>query len=247
MNPTVRSTNSPGRTTRPSAPVYRHPPQPRRQPQPPSDDEDDDEEDSDDDELGRPGSSGSDASSNVTTVSAAPITPINTHAPAAGYFSPQMRSASTTTSPQHAARAMPQDSGRRPSGRGPSIELPRHRSRHHSQGFFEPSLPTASSDQMPAVSASRIAAQAAMQQMKRPQNVVPTFDDGASRVSRRSGSASPPLMPPPLRINQPSPPPPPPISTQCGHDGSECGIPAGRSPNIGHTIAREAEEEKAFL
>ncbi|OOQ87654.1 protein HbrB [Penicillium brasilianum] len=210
MNP-VRNTNSPGRSTRPPAPVYRHPPPQSRRP-PPSDDEDDDDDDSDDDELGRPGSSGSDASSNVTTVSAAPITPINTHPPTAGYFSPQLRSASTTTSPQHAARAMPQDTSgsRRPSGRGPSIELPRHRSRHHSQGFFEPTLPTASSDQLPPVSASRIAAQAAMQQMKRPQNGANTFDDSASRVSRRSGSASPPLMPPPLRINQPSPSLPPP-------------------------------------
>ncbi|OKO89639.1 Target of rapamycin complex 2 subunit bit61 [Penicillium subrubescens] len=247
MNPTVRSTNSPGRTTRPSAPVYRHPPpQPRPRPQPPSDDEDDDDEDSDDDELGRPGSSGSDASSNITTVSAAPITPINTHAPAAGYFSPQMRSASTTTSPQHAARAMPQDSGRQPSGRGPSIELPRHRSRHHSQGFFEPSLPTASSDQMPAVSASRIAAQAAMQQMKRPQNVVPTFDDGASRVSRRSGSASPPLMPPPLRINQPSPSLPPPSAPSVATTAANVVFPRAGAPTLDTQLPEKQKKKKLF-
>ncbi|KAJ6021563.1 hypothetical protein N7540_007067 [Penicillium herquei] len=182
MNPAFRSPNSPGRTRQVPAPIHRHPP-------PVSDDDDDD---SDDDELTRPGSSGSDASSNVTTVSAAPITPINP--PPGGYFSPH-RSASATTSPQRAAR-MPQE--RRPSGRGPSTELPRHRFRHHSQGFFEPSLPTASSDQMPQVSASRIAAQTAMQQIKRPEE------------TRRSGSASPtqqppPLMPAPLRINQPPP------------------------------------------
>lgn len=246
MNPTVRSTNPPGRATRPPAPVYRHPPQ--RRPQPPSDDEDDDELDSDDDELARPGSSGSDASSNVTTVSAAPITPINTHAPAAGYFSPQMRSASATTSPQHAARAMPQDasSGRRPSGRGPSIELPRHRSRHHSQGFFEPSLPTASSEQMPPVSASRIAAQAAMQQMKRPQTQVPTFDDNASRVSRRSGSASPPLMPPPLRINQPSPSLPPPTAPNAATTAANVVFPrAGASP-LDTQLPEKQKKKKLF-
>ncbi|KAJ5693416.1 hypothetical protein N7462_002839 [Penicillium macrosclerotiorum] len=212
MNPSFRSPNSqsPGRSTR-APPVYR-PPQP-----PPVSDEDEDEdedEDTDDDELARPGSSGSDASSNVTTVSAAPITPINTQPPAAGYFSPHPRSASATTSPQHAARPMPPDAsgGRRPSGRGPSLELQRHRSRHHSQGFFEPSLPTASSDQMPQISASRIAAQAAMQQTKRSQTIMTSLDDGASRTSRRSGSISPPLMPPPLRVNQPSPSLPPPTA-----------------------------------
>lgn len=247
MNP-VRSTNSPGRATRPSASVYRHPPQPQQR-QPFSDDEDDDdEEDSDDDELGRPGSSGSDASSNITTVSAAPITPINTHPPAAGYFSPQMRSASATTSPQHAARAMPQDvsGGRRPSGRGPSIELPRHRSRHHSQGFFEPTLPTASSDQMPTVSASRIAAQAAMQQMKRPQNVVNTFDDNASRGSRRSGSASPTLMPPPLRINQSSPSLPPPSAPNVATTAANVVFPrAGASP-IDTQLPEKQKKKKLF-
>ncbi|KAF3482695.1 HbrB [Arthroderma uncinatum] len=42
------------------------------------------------------------------------------------------------------------------------------RSRHHSQGFFEPSLPTASQNSA-AVSASRIAAQAAMQHQAAPQ------------------------------------------------------------------------------
>ncbi|KAJ6179038.1 hypothetical protein N7519_009499 [Penicillium mononematosum] len=103
---------------------------------------------------------------------------------------------------------MPNPSGRRPSGRGPSVELPRHRSRHHSQGFFEPSLPTASSDQVPTVSASRIAAQAAMQQTKKQQNVITPVEDGSR--PRRSGSSSPPLMPAPLRVNQPSPQPPPP-------------------------------------
>lgn len=116
------------------------------------------------------------------------------------------------------------DTSRRPSGRGPSSEMQRHRSRHHSQGFFEPSLPTASAEQMPQVSASRIAAQAAMQQQqqhlllqqqqqlqqqaRRPQPAVSPMEDSSPR---RSGSASPPLVPAPLRINQPSPslPPPP--------------------------------------
>ena len=187
MNPSRYS--SPGRSQRAPAPSYRYP-----NPQSVSDDDD-----SDDDELARPGSSGSDASSNVTTVSAAPITPINAQPQpfGAGYFSPHPRSTSATTSPQHAGRPMPDS--RRPSGRAPSSEMSRHRSRHHSQGFFEPSLPTASSEQVPNVaSASRIAAQTAMQQIKRADETL------------RSGSASPPpmpppLVPPPLRLNQPSP------------------------------------------
>lgn len=187
---------SPPRAQRPPVPVpvpvHRHPRRPA-----PSDDEDKDEHDSDDDQLVRPGSSGSDASSNVTTVSAAPITPTNALPSGGVYFSSQTRSASATTSPQRAAGyPMPPDT-RRPSGRGPPTELPRHRPRHHSQGFFEPSLPTASSDQAPQVSASRIAAQAAMQQIKRADDI------------RRSGSISPPpphpALIPPRRVNQAPP------------------------------------------
>ncbi|KAJ5963222.1 uncharacterized protein N7479_003098 [Penicillium vulpinum] len=190
MNPTFRSPNSPERQV-PPAPRY---------PRSPSDDEV--EDDSDEDELVRPGSSDSDASSNVTTVSAAPITPINTQLPPGSYFPPQPRSA---TSPH---RPMPNPTGRKPSSRGPSLELPRHRSRHHSQGFFEPSLPTTSSDQVPTVSASRIAAQAAMQQTKR-QNAITQIEDGSRPRRSGSGSVSPPPVPAPLRVNQPSPQPPP--------------------------------------
>ncbi|KAJ6161052.1 hypothetical protein N7470_004448 [Penicillium chermesinum] len=164
MNPSRRSI-SPGRSHRAPVPNHRHP-------NPPSDDDSDDE-------FARPGSSGSDASSNVTTVSAAPITPVTGQPFSAGYFSPNSRLPPAIWP-------------------GPSSEMSRHRSRHHSQGFFEPSLPTASSEQVPSVSASRIAAQTAMQQIKRADETL------------RSGSASPPpppppLVPPPLRLNQPSP------------------------------------------
>ena len=219
MSSSLRSPASPGRPQR-APPVY-------RRPHPPSDDEDE-EDDTDEDELRRPGSSGSDASSNVTTVSAAPITPVTTQPPAGGYFSPHPRSTSATTSPQHAARNMPDSSSRRPSGRGPSSELQRHRSRHHSQGFFEPSLPTASSDQMPVVSASRIAAQAAMQQNRRSPNV-PSPREGHSRA----GSTSPPLMPQPLRINQqPSPSLPPPAVPNVATTAANVVFPrAGQHPS----------------
>ncbi|CDM28208.1 HbrB-like [Penicillium roqueforti FM164] len=48
-----------------------------------------------------------------------------------------------------------------------------------------------------------------MQQTKRQQNVMPPIEDGSR--PRRSGSGSPPLIPAPLRVNQPSPQPPPPL------------------------------------
>ncbi|KAJ5144224.1 uncharacterized protein N7515_003011 [Penicillium bovifimosum] len=223
MNPTFRSPNSPGRQRAPA-------PSPRY-PRPPSDDEDE-EDDSDEDDLGRPGSSGSDASSNVTTVSAAPITPINTQLPAGSYFPPQPRSA---TSPHH---PMPNPTGRRPSGRGPSVELPRLRSRHHSQGFFEPTLPTASTDQVSTVSASRIAAQAAMQQTKRQPNVHSPMEDGSR--PRRSGSASPPLMPAPLRVNQPSPQPPQPAPGSVATTAANVVFPRAGA----HPVEQHPEKQK---
>lgn len=80
--------------------------------------------------------------------------------------------------------------------------MTKHRSRHHSQGFFEPSLPTASGSDS---TISRIAAQTAMQQLqqgnptpqplKRPQTIIYSPDDGSKT---RGGSISPPpLLPPP--------------------------------------------------
>lgn len=93
-------------------------------------------------------------------------------------------------------------SARKGSGRGaPSDVQQRHRSRHHSQGFFEPSLPTATSSEA-NLSTSRIAAQAAMQHQqsssqylpKRPQ-IVSRASEELSRTRRDSGEA-PPLPPP---------------------------------------------------
>ncbi|KAM5467065.1 hypothetical protein MauCBS54593_005685 [Microsporum audouinii] len=78
------------------------------------------------------------------------------------------------------------------------------RSRHHSQGFFEPSLPTAS--QNSAVSASRIAAQAAMQHQteqqqqqqhirNRSQTIPPQQESG---IAARRGARE---SPPPIQVN----------------------------------------------
>ncbi|KAH8423714.1 uncharacterized protein LDX57_001470 [Aspergillus melleus] len=184
-----------------------------------------------DDELVRPGSSGSDASSitsSVTTVSAMPA-PLNVHHPS-GASSPRpprtssipnSASASTTNLGRPSASFMPQNepTSRKPSSRALPPELQRHRSRHHSQGFFEPSLPTASTPES-TLSASRIAAQAAMSQQqmaaaaaaqqqqqqhppKRPPHVVFPHTDDPSR-HRRTGSLSPP---PPLPLSQSLAPP----------------------------------------
>ncbi|KAI9741189.1 MAG: hypothetical protein M1834_002902 [Cirrosporium novae-zelandiae] len=81
----------------------------------------------------------------------------------------------------------------------PSIELQRHRPRQHSQGFFEPSLPSASltdHNHMGALSASQIAAQAAMQHhpslqhMRKRSQTVPNPSDPLEPSNSRSVSTS---------------------------------------------------------
>ncbi|KAJ5661473.1 uncharacterized protein N7477_009089 [Penicillium maclennaniae] len=227
MSNNMRSPASPGRPRR--LPVYRHA-------HPPSDEEEDS-----DDELHRPGSSGSDASSNVTTVSAAPITPVTTLPPAAGYFPPihaphrSLRRLNTRLALCQTPADVDLLVG------SPSIELQRHRSRHHSQGFFEPSLPTASSE-MPAVSASRIAAQAAMQQNRRSPNVL-SPREGRSRA----GSASPPLIPPPLRINQqPSPSLPPPTAPSVATTAANVVFPRAGQPLPEQPPEKQKKKNKLF-
>lgn len=172
-----------------------------------------------DDELERPGSSGSDASSvasNVTTVSAIQNS-LNDFGAAPGTSSPRIPRTSsiaavgingsgTTDNNSRrpsASSLMPQHemTSRKTSGRVVPPDLSRHRPRHHSQGFFEPSLPTASLSDV-TLSASRIAAQTAMQQQsstvqqppKRLPGNIQAPDDGVK--ARRGGSISPPLPPP---------------------------------------------------
>ncbi|EAW11987.1 uncharacterized protein ACLA_007460 [Aspergillus clavatus NRRL 1] len=175
-----------------------------------------------DDELGRPGSSGSDASSiysNVTTVSAVQNSLTENSAVAPGTSSPRFPRTSSTATPSINGSASPGNISRRPSasslmpqnemssrkvsGRVVPPELVRHRSRHHSQGFFEPSLPTASLADV-TLSASRIAAQTAMQQQTSgaqhpPKRIPPSAQSGddGGRL-RMGGSASPPLPPTPV-------------------------------------------------
>ncbi|KAL2867181.1 putative vacuolar morphogenesis protein AvaB [Aspergillus lucknowensis] len=165
-----------------------------------------------DDELDRPGSSGSDASSvisNATAVSAFQTTADNlrTSSPRAAVRTPPALNNGTSglVIPPRRSQAsfMPHHdpSGRRPSGRALPPDLHK-RSRHHSQGFFEPSLPTASSSEA-TLSASRIAAQAAMlsqQQSTAQSSKRPIHGHGSD-----DGSASPPPPPPALSQLPPRP------------------------------------------
>ncbi|PYI08134.1 HbrB-like protein [Aspergillus sclerotiicarbonarius CBS 121057] len=178
-----------------------------------------------DDAYARPASSGSDASSitsNVTAISPRqsafnPSTVSLTSSPrpprTSSITANTTAAPSTTSTTSSTVRSpvsfMPHSEilSRKPSGRGGPPELQR-RSRHHSQGFFEPSLPTASSEA--TISASRIAAQAAMLQQqqtatqnppKRPPTVRGVSEDGSR--SRRGGSASPPPPPPPAPLFAP--------------------------------------------
>ncbi|GAQ05841.1 hypothetical protein ALT_3162 [Aspergillus lentulus] len=162
-----------------------------------------------DDELERPGSSGSDASSvasNVTTVSAIQSS-LNDFGAAPDASSPRIPRTSSTNgsgatddNPRRpsASSLMPQNemTSRKTSGRVVPPDLSRHRPRHHSQGFFEPSLPTASLSDV-TLSASRIAAQTAMQQQsstaQHPPKRLPTNIQGPDG---RGGSISPPPPPP---------------------------------------------------
>ncbi|KAI9839504.1 MAG: hypothetical protein M1819_002129 [Sarea resinae] len=84
-------------------------------------------------------------------------------------------------------------------------DLAGHRSRHHSQGFFEPSLPTTSANhpQMAPLTASQIAAQAAMQHQassqhlrKSSQSSVRPQSPKESSVSRQKPPQSPPQVSP---------------------------------------------------
>lgn len=166
--------------------------------------------------IDRPGSSDSDASSvssRVTTLnrpkgplrSLNPSTPSSPHPPRSSSIggingSANLSNVSLPTNTHarqpngsHSPLKTPNDPVlRKQSPRAPPPELQRHRPRQHSQGFFEPSLPTASlSDHtMTALSASQIAAQAAMQStqqyhVRHRSQTVPIEDGPRSRKGSR--------------------------------------------------------------
>ncbi|KAL1961928.1 hypothetical protein VTN77DRAFT_757 [Rasamsonia byssochlamydoides] len=165
----------------------------------------------------RPASSDSDASSvssNVTTLSRPKGTGYGVNAqPTASPHPPRTSSITSTNStvsvstrPSAAPlRAQNDPQGQRSS---PRAAPPGHRPRQHSQGFFEPSLPTATnSDHNSAMSnltASQIAAQAAMQQqsaqhLRHRSQTIPNFNDEGSK--NRKGSQD---SPPPAQLTTPS-------------------------------------------
>ncbi|EED15574.1 conserved hypothetical protein [Talaromyces stipitatus ATCC 10500] len=159
---------------------------------------------------GRPGSSDSDASSSssrVTTLNRpkGPLRSLNTpsspHPPRTSSIG-IINASANSSNPRPTVGANsplrpPNDPiSRKPSPRAPLPELQRHRPRQHSQGFFEPSLPTASlaDHTMTALTASQIAAQAAMQstqqQHVRHRSQTVPIEDGLK--TRKGGRESPP-------------------------------------------------------
>jgi len=143
-------------------------------------------------ESHRPGSSGSDtsASSNLSVLKRPPYhqqLPI---------FSSHNNSSNVSLPVYNrpSAQYMPQDGARKGSPLGPPPEHRKHRPRQHSQGFFEPSMPSASLASQSALpdhaglTASQIAAQAAMQHL-----------NAASHTRRRSQT-----VPFPQEQNQPN-------------------------------------------
>ena len=157
----------------------------------------------------RPGSSDSDTSagSNGTTLSIAKRSPYNAQLPT--FTNLERGNSSNTSLPNYtrpSAQYMPQgDSGstaRRSSPLAPSAEFQKHRPRQHSQGFFEPSLPSASlSDHshMPGLTASQIAAQAAFQHqnaahIRRRSQTVPETQVEAGQGRRTSKGSITPLQ-----------------------------------------------------
>lgn len=132
-------------------------------------------------QLQRAESSTSDSSgsSQVTALSAGQRSPYAPQQPASRPALGQAPSSSTsTTSLQSFSRSMlPPTPTELPSRKNSPLALPdvqRHRPRQHSQGFFEPSLPTASLSDHSALAnltASQIAAQAAMQQQAAAQHI----------------------------------------------------------------------------
>lgn len=152
----------------------------------------------------RPGSSGSDtsASSNLSVVKRSPynqqLPTFSSHvnhnnAPLAGH-------------PRPSAPYMPRDDQGKPTlGGPPPPELQKHRPRQHSQGYFEPSMPSASLASqsnlhdhaaMSGLTPSQIAAQAAMQHLnatnhnRKRSQTVPFPQEQTQQESRRSSRGS---------------------------------------------------------
>ncbi|KAL9115141.1 MAG: hypothetical protein Q9227_000935 [Pyrenula ochraceoflavens] len=156
----------------------------------------------------RPSSSGSSesGSSNPTNIPVQKRSPFNAQLPTFSSTRPGSAQGSGNSSPllRPSAQFMTQHDPptRRGSPLAPPLELQKHRPRQHSQGFFEPSLPSASLSEMSGLTASQIAAQAAMQHlqsqpagqqhMRKRSQTVPTPQDSQNQEVRRGSKGSPP-------------------------------------------------------
>lgn len=126
----------------------------------------------------------------------------------------------------------------------PPSDLQRHRPRQHSQGFFEPTLPTASlSEQastMNNLTASQIAAQAAMQHQT----------SSANRHLRNRSQTTPSHdTPPSSRKGSRTSPPPPPLTTSQSQTQTQTGATNQRYQNGlagNHALAATTAANVAF-
>lgn len=152
----------------------------------------------------RPSSSGSDtsASSNLSVVKRSPY---NQQLPTFSSYTNHSNTA-ITGHQRPSAPYMPRDDHGRPAlGGPPPPELQKHRPRQHSQGYFEPSMPSASLASqsalhdhaaMPGLTPSQIAAQAAMQHLnatnhnRKRSQTVPFPQEQTHQESRRSSRGS---------------------------------------------------------
>ena len=141
--------------------------------------------------------SGSEASASSRVAS--PPVPAQTHI---GRHAPAMDSSSSLASSQGPARRPSVDLPlRRPSPAFPNPQESRLRNRLHSQGFFEPTLPTASQPTTSPLSASQIAAQAAYgaqnyQHERKRSTTHPTPSPVPQTQSRRKPSGTIPSLAP---------------------------------------------------
>ncbi|KAL0258866.1 hypothetical protein SLS55_006370 [Diplodia seriata] len=157
----------------------------------------------------------SDTDSDSSRITALSIHKQHTRSPPAHYpqstpsYSPQLQRptvAHVSSNVQSAINELSRD--QRPPGVQTPPSHPGHRPRQHSQGFFEPSLPTASHSNSPSMSnlsASQIAAQAAMhaqqhdhQLHRKRSTTIP--EPGQNFPARRKPSSPSPVVPP-LNIN----------------------------------------------
>ncbi|KAI9717025.1 MAG: hypothetical protein M1812_004960 [Candelaria pacifica] len=156
-------------------------------------------------------SSDSSSSSQVTTLSIAKRPPNLRQQASRSNFNANPQVNASTTTLQNFSRPTPHASGDLPPRKGSPLPTPEqeHRVRQHSQGFFEPSLPTATSSNMPSMAnltASQIAAQAAMQHQFSAQHMRKRSQTTPQHIAlpeAPSGRRNP-TSPPPISTGQPT-------------------------------------------